>query len=210
VTSTVLTPSFSCHVTPVPVPFPADLVDAAAADNPNIFVTSPHMGIGAHGQHPHASFPTPLSSAPSLAGSLHSLSPASSPTTADFGAHLPQLHHHSHAHAHAQTLSRQASFSQQTQSPGPGAYDDGGFGGAASKRQRTQAPAGKRARSDSAPLGYGFGQPWAATRPRSGSGLARREDMVSIAGGAGSLGRSAGHGHLAQIPALPALPKPSP
>jgi hypothetical protein len=40
-----------------------------------------------------------------------------------------------------------------------------------------------RARSDSAPLGYNnFGSNWAATRPRSGSGLAvrapRREDIV--------------------------------
>ena len=174
----------------MPTPFPADLVDNGPdpSHSPNIYVSGPSMSL----QHP--SFPTPLSSAPSLAPSLHSLSPASSPTTTDFHGH--------HLQHQYPSLTRQPSFT------GPGGYDD--FSGA--KRQRTQPPppAGKRARSDSAPLGYGFGQGnWAATRPRSGSGLARRDEMVtSIAGG--SMPRSGQQLGLPPPPSLPTLPKPSP
>ncbi len=61
-----------------------------------------------------------------------------------------------------------------------------------------------RARSDSAPLGYNsFGSNWAATRPRSGSGLAvrasRREDMVVPS--LGSVARAVAVG----VPVLPPM-----
>ena len=66
---------------------------------------------------------------------------------------------------------------------------------------------GSRARSDSAPLGYGLSTGWTQTRPRSGSGLgqriagasARREEVQNI----GSFTR----GHV--LPLL-SIPKQSP
>jgi len=184
----------------LPTPFPADLADPG--ESPNIYVTTPTtISISSH-----APFPV---SALSAAASLHSLSPGSSPTTADFPTHI---------HPHTHSLSRQHSFPHThnhshapygtSPSPVPMDFDDA----QGRKRQRTSAggipppPASSagtngvsqnspasvavdgtkqrlaRARSDSAPLGYGFGSSWAATRPRSGSGLAvrasRREDMV--------------------------------
>ncbi|KAI0315052.1 HSF-type DNA-binding-domain-containing protein, partial [Amylostereum chailletii] len=75
--------------------FPTDLMEPS--DSPNIFVTSPNMSL------PSNPFPPSLSSAPSIAGSLHSLSPSSSPTTGDFPSHLPHL-------SQSHTLSRQHSF----------------------------------------------------------------------------------------------------
>jgi hypothetical protein len=73
----------------VPSPFPADLDDPD--ESPNIYVTQPTtIAISA--------FPP---SALSNVSSLHSLSPASSPTTADFP---PTAHIHSHS------LLRQHSF----------------------------------------------------------------------------------------------------
>lgn len=185
----------------LPTPFPADLADPG--ESPNIYVTTPTtISISSH-----APFPV---SALSAAASLHSLSPGSSPTTADFPTHI---------HQHTHSLSRQHSFPHThthshapygtSPSPVPMDFDDA----QGRKRQRTSAggipppPASSagangvspngpgsvavdgtkqrlaRARSDSAPLGYNnFGSTWAATRPRSGSGLAvrasRREDMV--------------------------------
>jgi hypothetical protein len=187
----------------VPSPFPADLADPD--ESPNIYVTQPTtIAISAH-------TPFPPSALPNVA-SLHTLSPASSPTTADFP---PTAHIHSHSHS----LSRQHSFPHNhthshapygtSPSPVPMDFEDA----QGRKRQRTTGggvlppPASSagangvspttavgvaadgtkqrlsRARSDSAPLGYNnFGSNWAATRPRSGSGLAvrapRREDIV--------------------------------
>ena len=168
-------------------PFPADIADPD--ESPNIYVTQP------------TSFP--LSALPNAA-SLHTLSPASSPTATDFP---PTGHIHNHQHS----LSRQHSFPHNhthshapygtSPSPVPMDFEDA----QGRKRQRTvgggvppppassagtngvspATPVGvgadgtkqrlARARSDSAPLGYNnFGSSWTATRPRSGSGLAVR------------------------------------
>lgn len=176
----------------LPTPFPTDLADPD--ESPNIYVTQPTtIALSAHTPFP----PSALSNA----ASLHSLSPASSPTTADF----PHLHTHPHS------LSRQHSFPHNhthshtpygtSPSPVPMDFEDA----QGRKRQRTTCggvppppassagangvspttPVGvgaegtkqrlARARSDSAPLGYNnFGSNWTATRPRSGSGLAVR------------------------------------
>ncbi|KAI0297477.1 HSF-type DNA-binding-domain-containing protein [Multifurca ochricompacta] len=182
----------------LPTPFPVELADPD--ESPNIYVTQPTIAIS-----PHTPFPA---SALSSAASLHSLSPASSPTTADFS---PTAHIHPHTHS----LSRQHSFphthAPYGTSPSPVSMDFDDAQGR--KRQRTAGggvpppPASSagangispttpqgvggdgnkqrlaRARSDSAPLGYNhFGSNWTTTRPRSGSGLAvrapRRDDMV--------------------------------
>jgi hypothetical protein len=178
----------------VPTPFPADLADPD--DSPNVYVTQPTtIAISAHTPFP----PSALSNA----ASLHSLSPTSSPTTADFPATA-------HVHTHQHSLSRQPSFPHNhthshtpygtSPSPVPMDFEDA----QGRKRQRTTcgvpppltSGAGAngvspaipvavgadgtkqrlaRARSDSAPLGYNnFGSNWTATRPRSGSGLAVR------------------------------------
>ncbi|KAN0109679.1 HSF-type DNA-binding domain containing protein [Russula decolorans] len=175
-------------------PFPADLADPD--ESPNIYVTQPTtMAISAHAHFPPSALPN--------AASLHSLSPASSPTTTDFP---PTGHIHNHPHS----LSRQHSFPHNhthshapygtSPSPVPMDFEDA----QGRKRQRTAGgvppppassagtngvspttPVGvgadgtkqrlARARSDSAPLGYNnFGSSWTATRPRSGSGLAVR------------------------------------
>jgi hypothetical protein len=178
----------------LPSPFPADLADPD--ESPNIYVTQPTtIAISAH-------TPFPPSALPNVA-SLHSLSPASSPTTADFPTTA-------HIHSHSHSLSRQHSFPHNhthshapygtSPSPVPMDFEDA----QGRKRQRTTGggvpppPASSagangvlpttagvgadgnkqrlsRARSDSAPLGYNnFGSNWTATRPRSGSGLAVR------------------------------------
>jgi hypothetical protein len=176
-------------------PFPADLADPD--ESPNLYVTQPTtIAISAHSPFP----PSALSNA----ASLHSLSPASSPTTADFPTTA-------HIHSHSHSLSRQHSFPHThvhshapygtSPSPVPMDFEDA----QGRKRQRTAGggvpppPASSagangvspatavavgadgtkqrlsRARSDSAPLGYNnFGSNWTATRPRSGSGLAVR------------------------------------
>ncbi|KAH9964407.1 HSF-type DNA-binding-domain-containing protein [Russula compacta] len=178
----------------LPTPFPADLADPD--ESPNIYVTQPTtIAISAHTPFP----PSALSNA----ASLHSLSPASSPTTAEFPTNA-------HIHSHSLSLSRQHSFPHThphshppyctSPSPVPMDFEDA----QGRKRQRTTgagippptsnagtngvvsqtSPVGvspdskqrlARARSDSAPLGYNnFGSSWTATRPRSGSGLAVR------------------------------------
>ena len=185
----------NCFSKSVPTPFPQDLADPD--ESPNIYVTQPTtIALSAH-----TSFPP---SALSNAASLHSLSPTSSPTTADFPATV-------HGHTHPHSLSRQHSFPHNnahshtaygtSPSPVPMDFEDA----QGRKRQRTTGgnvppppassagangmspttpvavgPEGTkqrlaRARSDSAPLGYNnFGSNWTATRPRSGSGLAVR------------------------------------
>ncbi|OCH86530.1 hypothetical protein OBBRIDRAFT_737805 [Obba rivulosa] len=179
----------------VPLPFPSDILDAG--DSPNIFVTSPN-----------SQFPPSLSSLsnPSL-HSLHSLSPSSSPTAAEFPSHthtphtLSRQHSFQHmpydpappyAHAHAHGLVSTARYETALAtplppSPGPLDFDDAPARVSA-KRQRTAQPEqngakrASRARSDSAPMGYGLSPGWPATRPRSGSGLApraaRRDELV--------------------------------
>lgn len=176
-------------------PFPADLADPD--ESPNIYVTQPTtIAISAHTPFPPSALPN--------AASLHTLSPASSPTTTDF----PTT---GHIHNHPHSLSRQHSFPHNhthshapygtSPSPVPMDFEDA----QGRKRQRTAGggvppppassagtngvspttPVGvgadgnkqrlARARSDSAPLGYNnFGSSWTATRPRSGSGLAVR------------------------------------
>ena len=75
-------------------PFPADLADPD--ESPNIYVTQPTtIAISAHTPFPPSALPN--------AASLHSLSPASSPTTADFPTN-------GHIHNHPHSLSRQHSF----------------------------------------------------------------------------------------------------
>ncbi|KAA1470262.1 hypothetical protein DENSPDRAFT_679744 [Dentipellis sp. KUC8613] len=178
----------------LPAPFPADILEPS--DNPNIFVTSPNMTVPSHGL-------APMSTLSSASASLHSLSPASSPTTSDFPAHAHHHAHHSHSHT-PHSLSRQQSFHYDgpaapahhlhgrydtplstplPPSPGPSQGAAGqqmDFDERGGKRQRTAAGQGEvkrlsRARSDSAPLGYGaMNVNWAATRPRSGSGLVVR------------------------------------
>ncbi|KAI0364680.1 hypothetical protein BV20DRAFT_955707 [Pilatotrama ljubarskyi] len=85
----------------VPVPFPTDILDNG--ESPNIYVTSPTSSAP-----PTSHFPS-LSSLPNSGlHSLHSLSPGSSPTTAEFPSHHTQ---HQHAHAHTpHSLSRQHSY----------------------------------------------------------------------------------------------------
>lgn len=107
-------------------------------------------------------------------------------------------------------------------SPGPLDFDDlQGRGGV--KRQRTNAPPaaqstgasgadqskkGSRARSDSAPLGYGLASGWTQTRPRSGSGLGSRgmrRDELPVPN-IGALSR----GHTLPMLSIPSLAKPPP
>ncbi|KAI9510562.1 HSF-type DNA-binding-domain-containing protein [Russula earlei] len=178
----------------LPTPFPADLADPD--ESPNFYVTHPTtIAISSHTPFP-----------PSSLSNVHTLSPTSSPTTAEFPATT-------HIHNHTHSLSRQHSFHHShapygtSPSPVPMDFEDA----QGRKRQRTTGagvpppPASSagangvspptavaadgnkqrlaRARSDSAPLGYNnFGSNWTATRPRSGSGLAvrapRREEIV--------------------------------
>ncbi|KIP01831.1 hypothetical protein PHLGIDRAFT_131087 [Phlebiopsis gigantea 11061_1 CR5-6] len=90
---------------------------------------------------------------------------------------------------------------RKRQRTGPG-VDDGG-GGMGSKK-------GSRARSDSAPLGYGLASGWPQTRPRSGSGLqnrvavGRREEQLPIPN-IGSLSR----GQTLPMLSIPGVPKQS-
>lgn len=203
----------------VPVAFPTDVLES---DSPNIYVTSPTSSA------PQASHFPSLSSLPNSGlHSLHSLSPGSSPTTAEFPSHthtphslsrqhsyqhIPSYdnmqhhthhahHAHQHAHHHQQHHGMHSGVSNARYenplttplppSPGPMEFEDR----IGAKRQRTgpgsstsfsvpgsadgSAPnssslkKGSRARSDSAPLGYGLTN-WPQTRPRSGSGLAPR------------------------------------
>ncbi|KAI0832035.1 HSF-type DNA-binding-domain-containing protein [Trametes gibbosa] len=205
----------------VPVPFPTDLLENG--ESPNIYVTSPTSSA------PQTSHFPPLSSLHTGGlHSLHSISPGSSPTTAEFPSHTHTPHtlsrqhsyqhipsydgmhaqHHAHSHhahhAHQHTHHHHGMHSGVSTtryegplatplppSPGPMELDDR----IGTKRQRTgpgsstsfSVPGsadgstsnssilkkGSRARSDSAPLGYGLTS-WPQTRPRSGSGLAAR------------------------------------
>ncbi|CAL1713993.1 unnamed protein product [Somion occarium] len=176
----------------LPPNFPQDLLDSN--DSPNILVTSPTNPLP-HQHHSHYPSLGSLSSNPSL-HSLHSLSPSSSPTAAEFP---------SHTHT-PNTLSRQQSYQHMppTYEMHPHGHMPHGVSTASAKRQRTApnsatdetgasannlvSKKGSRARSDSAPLGYGFGGQWQqANRPRSGSGLGaralgRREESVTNIG----------------------------
>lgn len=181
--------------------FPPDLMDPN--DNLPMFVTTPATG-------PSYNYGN-LSYANS---SMHSLSPGSSPTTAEFPqhTHVPalsrthSLQHLNYGDTYGQTITTRYD-SAVPLPPSPvqldafGAESDHGR-----KRQRTGPPTltpqnvsdttdasgikrMSRARSDSAPLGYGMGQPWGhGTRPRSGTGIGlrgRRDDIIpslSVAG----------------------------
>ncbi|OSD04910.1 hypothetical protein PYCCODRAFT_1486510 [Trametes coccinea BRFM310] len=252
----------------MPVPFPTDILDSG--DSPNIYVTSPTSSA------PHTSQFPPLSSLPNGGlHSLHSLSPSSSPTTAEFPSHTHGPHtlsrqhsyqhipsydgmhhahshhhtHHTHQHAHhhqphhsgmhglSNTRYEPAIATPLPPSPGPMDFDDR----LGAKRQRTgpgsstsfSVPGtadgsssgssstlkkGSRARSDSAPLGYGL-TTWPQTRPRSGSGIAPRSGLSGSPGGSnlsmGSMGTSARReevpniGSLSRGQQLPLLSIPS-
>ncbi|CCM01107.1 uncharacterized protein FIBRA_03155 [Fibroporia radiculosa] len=172
----------------VPMSFPSDILEPT--ESPNIYITSP-TSAGPHGHF----------SGLSLSGSLHSLhtvSPGSSPTAAEFPSHahtpntLSRQHSfqhlppydtsaplHAHALGHGVSSARYETALSTPLPPSPGVdlSDD-----PRAKRQRTGPPPtsgdaakkGSRARSDSAPLGYGLTSGWPQTRPRSGSGLGPR------------------------------------
>ncbi|KAI0326249.1 hypothetical protein GY45DRAFT_1259307 [Cubamyces sp. BRFM 1775] len=248
----------------VPVPFPTDILETG--ESPNIYVTSPTSSA------PHTSQFPPLSSLPNGGlHSLHSLSPSSSPTTAEFpshthtphtlsrqhsyqhipsydGMHHAQSHHTHHAHHHAHhhqahqahhglhgvstARYESALTTPLPPSPGPMEFDDR----IGAKRQRTgpgsstsfSVPGtadgsnggsstlkkGSRARSDSAPLGYGLTN-WPQTRPRSGSGLAPRGVGSSAGGSSLGMGNGARReevpniGSLSRGQTLPMLSIPS-
>ena len=88
-----------------------------------------------------------------------------------------------------------------------------GVGGVNSANQG-EAKRLSRARSDSAPLGYGIGSNWGTTRPRSGSGLApRREEGGGGVPSMGGVARQAGapvKGEQQQMVPLTPGTKPSP
>lgn len=139
---------------------------------------------------------------------LHSMSPNSSPTASDFPSHPHSAHPLSRTHSlqhipyengygHGVSTARYETALQTPLPPSPGSLDSFNPDVSDRKRQRTNAPSISstpgngvadvnsskrlsRARSDSAPLGYGMGQSWSHNRPRSGSGLAprRRDDMM--------------------------------
>ncbi|KAI0676113.1 HSF-type DNA-binding-domain-containing protein [Trametes maxima] len=236
----------------VPVAFPTDILETG--DSPNIYVTSPTSSA------PQASHFPSLSSLP--AGglhSLHSLSPASSPTAAEFPSHAhtphslsrqhsyqhmpsydsmhtshhPHSHHahhtHQHAHHHHHGMHGVAPGRYDTSlttplPPSPGSMDfDDRMG---SKRQRTgpgsstsfSVPGssdgstsssstlkkGSRARSDSAPLGYGLTS-WPQTRPRSGSGIAPRGMGTSPGGSNLAIGSMANGARREEVPNIGSL-----
>ena len=133
--------------------------------------------------------------------------------------HSHHPHHHSPHHSlHGMSAARfdSAMTTPLPPSPGPLDYDER----VGAKRQRTtpsgslsipgQADAagsslkkGSRARSDSAPLGYGMNN-WPQTRPRSGSGLAPRG--VGGASGASSLGMNTPlNGRREEVPNIGSL-----
>ena len=87
-----------CVPPAVPIAFPTDILES---DSPNIYVTSPQNPAPAPSHFPSlSSLPT------SSLHQLHSISPSSSPTTADFPSHA-----HAHPHSHTpHTLSRQHSY----------------------------------------------------------------------------------------------------
>lgn len=208
------------HIFPALVvgPFPSDLLES---DSPDIYITSPTVTSS------NSRFPPPLSISMNTQSlhTIHSHSPSSSPTTADF-PHHQQSHQRTslsrqHSFQHVAAYSRGEGTSPMSPSPisatmdlfddSPGCEPAGRI---STKRQRLSndddlgpavdglpAPSslsspgtatgpgfgsmggpGKkpsRARSDSAPLGYGFGglggwQGGPGGRPRSGSGLAGR------------------------------------
>ncbi|KAI0351335.1 hypothetical protein OH77DRAFT_948313 [Trametes cingulata] len=97
----------------VPVPFPTDILDNG--ESPNIYVTSPTSSAP-----PTSHFPS-LSSLPNSGlHSLHSLSPGSSPTAAEFPSHA---HQHAHTHTHTpHTLSRQHSYQHISSYDGSGMH----------------------------------------------------------------------------------------
>ena len=216
------------------MPFPGDLLDPN--DGPNVVITSPtssgmHSHSHPHSGHQHSHFPPSLGSLsnnPSL-HSLHSLSPGSSPTAPEFPSHthtphsLSRQHSFQHiseyGHPHGGGLSSRydstaAMATPLPPSPGPMDVFEDAQG---RKRQRTGPGAddgskkGSRARSDSAPLGYGgLASGWPQTRPRSGSGLqnrvavGRREEQLPIPN-IGSLSR----GQTLPMLSIPGVPKQS-
>ncbi len=214
----------------VPVPFPTDILES---DSPNIYVTSPQHSAPAASHYPS------LSSLPTSGlHQLHSISPSSSPTTADFPSHTHTPHtlsrqhsyqhipydsmHHAHSH-HPHHQPQQQHHQQQHHhahhgmaprydsaiatplppSPSPMDYDERvgakrqrpnpGASGAMSMPGPPEVKKGSRARSDSAPLGYGLTS-WPQTRPRSGSGLAPRGGAFGGAGGPQGMNGAGGPG----------------
>ncbi|RDX51373.1 hypothetical protein OH76DRAFT_1347384 [Lentinus brumalis] len=214
----------------MPVPFPTDILES---DSPNIYVTSPQHSAPAASHYPS------LSSLPTSGlHQLHSISPSSSPTTADFPSHTHTPHtlsrqhsyqhipydsmHHAHSH-HPHHQPQQQHHQQQHHhahhgmaprydsaiatplppSPSPMDYDERvgakrqrpnpGASGAMSMPGPPEVKKGSRARSDSAPLGYGLTS-WPQTRPRSGSGLAPRGGAFGGAGGPQGMNGAGGPG----------------
>ena len=205
--------------------FPTDLLEPN--DTLPIFVTAP---VPSNQYNNYTSMPYSTGNS-----SLTSLSPNSSPTTADFPSHphahtlsrTHSLQHLNYGDAYGQTITTRydATGMSLTQSSALDPFDTDSDHGR--KRQRTGpptlAPQGvsnaaadasgvkrmSRARSDSAPLGYGIGQPWAhGNRPRSGTGVGlrgnRREDYVPTSSNVLGPGRGA----LGTVPPMLALVPP--
>ncbi|KZT07187.1 uncharacterized protein LAESUDRAFT_118497 [Laetiporus sulphureus 93-53] len=206
----------------VPVPFPNDILEPC--ESPNIYITSPTNGPQAHFQ------PAPLSMGSASLHSLHSISPGSSPTAPDFPqhahAHTPHLsRQHSFQHIPYESAASMVGHVSHARyepalstplPPSPGAMEfSEDAARLAAKRQRTgvgepdagASRKGSRARSDSAPLGYGLSSGWAQTRPRSGSGLGPRggrRDELPIPN-IGALSR----GNTLPVLSIPPMPKQS-
>ncbi|KAI0924334.1 hypothetical protein AcV7_003099 [Taiwanofungus camphoratus] len=219
----------------VPVPFPSDILESG--DSPNIYVTSP-TGGGPHSHFPpsisslssaslHSLHSLSPSSSPTAAEfPSHTHTPQTLSRQHSF-QHLPyegapSMLPHSLGHGVSTARYETAISTPLPPSPGPLDFDDlQGRGGV--KRQRTNAPPaaqstgassadqskkGSRARSDSAPLGYGLASGWTQTRPRSGSGLGSRgmrRDELPVPN-IGALSR----GHTLPMLSIPSLAKPPP
>ncbi|KAH9939093.1 HSF-type DNA-binding-domain-containing protein [Epithele typhae] len=215
----------------VPTPFPSDILDST--ESPNIYVTSPQSAApptshfqtmsslppgGLHSLHSMSPGSSPTASEfPSHAHSSHTLSRQHSYQHMPYDTmHHPHHSHHSPHHSlHGMSAARFDSAMSTPLPPSPGGmdYDER----VSAKRQRTNpsgslslshsvdpnAKKSSRARSDSAPLGYGLSS-WPQTRPRSGSGLAPR----GLTGSVGASGLSAGaalNGRREEVPNIGSL-----
>lgn len=151
-------PADADAVHPVPMPFPADLMEPDFMGSTSY---SPHHSQ----QHSHAQhYPPPslpVLNNPAL-HTMHPISPNASPTSQDFSPQQQQQQHYyappQHEHQNGHTLARHHSFAHLAS-----AYDAGERPDAPKRQRRSpeMAPNGKtlsRARSDSAPLGYALGR----------------------------------------------------
>ncbi|KAH8093236.1 HSF-type DNA-binding-domain-containing protein [Cristinia sonorae] len=184
----------------VPLSFPADLLDPN--DSPNIMVTSPTNPMttshfpslsslsnpSLHSLHSLSPSSSPTAAEfPSHTHTPHNLSRQQSFQHIPYESAASMHAHHAHALGHGVSSARYetALSTPLPPSPGPNGLDAFGDDRGSGKRQRTVggggggddigvSKKGSRARSDSAPLGYGLGSGWTQTRPRSGSGLGQR------------------------------------